>query len=74
MYFFHTYDLEKYCMDKLTISYLFSVHFHKHHANLGKHGQNGRGKVNRYSSTHRLWIYTMSRAYVDLLQWIVFNS
>ena len=33
-----TYVLEKYCKDKLTISYSFSVHLHKHHANLGKHG------------------------------------
>ena len=38
MLFFHTYVLEKYCKDKLTISYLFSVHFHKHYENLGKHG------------------------------------
>ena len=36
--FFYTYILEKYRKDKLTISYLFSVHFHKHNANLGKHG------------------------------------
>ena len=35
--FFHTYVLEKYCKDTLTKSYLFSVHLHKHHANLWKH-------------------------------------
>ena len=34
---FHAYELKKYCKDKLTISYLFSVHVHKHFANLGKH-------------------------------------
>ena len=44
---FHTYVFEKYCKDKL--SHLFSVHFHKHHANLG---QNGRGKVNRSRPTY----------------------
>ena len=42
----YTYVIEKYCKDKLTISYVFSVHFHKHYANLEKHGhvlrQNGR--------------------------------
>ena len=35
---FYTYELEKYCKDKLTLSYLFLDHFHKHHTNLGKHG------------------------------------
>ena len=38
MCIFHTYVLETYCKDELTISYLFTVHSHKHNANLGKHG------------------------------------
>ena len=38
MCFSHNYIIEKYCKDKLTISYLFSVHDHKYPANLGKHG------------------------------------
>ena len=55
MFFFHTYVLDKYCKNKLTISYLFSVHFHKHHANLVKHGCLGAkwwGKVNRSRPTY----------------------
>ena len=49
-FFFHTYVIVKYCKDKISISHLFSVHVHKYHTNLGKHGSlggNGRGKVNR---------------------------
>ena len=35
MCFFHTYTLEKYFTDKLTIYYFSSVHAHRYHANLG---------------------------------------
>ena len=77
---FHTYVLEKYSKDKLTISYLSSVHFHKHYAicgNTGVLGQNGRGNVNRSRPTYydidMDLQYTMSRAYIDLLQWMLFN-
>ena len=54
MCFFHTYVLDKYCKDNITIIYLFSVHFLKHHGNFGKHGdlvQNSRVKVNRSRPT-----------------------
>ena len=38
MCFFLTLRITQNCKDKLTISYLLSVYFHKHDANLEKHG------------------------------------
>ena len=55
MCFLHTYILEKYFKDKLTIYYISSVHAHRYHANLRNTdvlGQNGWGKVNRFRPTH----------------------
>ena len=36
--FFHTYIIEKYFKDKFTISSFFSVHVHRNHANMRRHG------------------------------------
>ena len=55
MCFFNPYVLEKYCEDKLTISYLFPAHFHKHHVNFEKHGCLGAkwsGQVKRFRPTY----------------------
>ena len=50
VYFFSHLHIREILQHKFTITYCFSVHAHRYHANLGKHGclgQSGRGKVKR---------------------------
>ena len=74
MCFFHIYILGKYFKYKFTIKYCFSVHAHRCHTNLGKTGQNARGKVNRSGPTHysigmsQHYAYELIMNYIDLLQ------
>ena len=71
VFFFHTYVLEKYRKDKITMAYVFLSTFINTMPIWGNNGvlvQNGRGKVNRsaYYDIDILWTYTISKANIDL--------
>ena len=67
MFFFQIYILEKYFKDKFTIKYFFSVHAHRYHANLGKHGclvAKWSGNVIRFRPTHYDLGMSLQYAYI----------